>query len=50
VALEADGGFEHSAPPAAASWERVLDAIDTSLTNWPAVTANPTSSTDGDRT
>lgn len=53
VALEADGGFEHSAPPAAASWERVLDAIDTSLTNWPAAPAAPaapTDSTDGDRT
>lgn len=36
VALEASGGFDHSAPPAGTSWDRVLDAVDTSLRNWPA--------------
>lgn len=35
VAIEAGGGFDHSAPPAAESWHRVLDAVDTSLRNWP---------------
>ena len=35
VALESAGGFDHSDPPAATSWTRVLDAIDTSLRNWP---------------
>ena len=37
VALESGGGFDHSEPSAAASWGRVLDAIDTSLRNWPHV-------------
>jgi AcrR family transcriptional regulator len=39
VALEADGGFDHSDPPASESWQRVLDAVDTSLRNWPAPSA-----------
>jgi AcrR family transcriptional regulator len=34
VALEAGGGFDHSDPPAGESWERVLGAVDTSLSNW----------------
>ncbi|QYF73134.1 TetR/AcrR family transcriptional regulator [Cryobacterium sp. PAMC25264] len=42
VALEAGGGFEHSTPPAAESWARVLDAVDTSLRNWPAHSLDPT--------
>lgn len=42
VALESGGGFDHSAPPAADSWNRVLDAVDTSLRNWP--TTDPHSS------
>ena len=47
VALESGGGFDHSAPPAAASWTRVLDAIDTSLRNWPAADPrHPNRSTD----
>ncbi|POH66360.1 TetR family transcriptional regulator [Cryobacterium zongtaii] len=47
VALESGGGFDHSDPPAAASWTRVLDAIDTSLRNWPtADTQHPDRSTD----
>ncbi|MGY4858679.1 TetR-like C-terminal domain-containing protein [Cryobacterium sp. AP23] len=41
VALEAGGGFDHSTPPAATSWHRVLDAVDTSLRNWPAAAAHP---------
>ncbi|PRY68310.1 TetR family transcriptional regulator [Glaciihabitans tibetensis] len=43
VALEAGGGFDHSAPPAAESWARVLDAVDTSLRHWPAAAASATS-------
>jgi AcrR family transcriptional regulator len=39
VALEAGGGFNHSDPPASESWQRVLDAVDTSLRNWPAPSA-----------
>lgn len=35
IGLEAGGGFDHSAPPAGTSWTRVLDAVDTSLRNWP---------------
>ena len=35
VTLESGGGFDHSEPAAAVSWARVLDAIDTSLRNWP---------------
>ena len=42
VALEAGGGFEHSTPPAAESWARVLDAVDMSLRNWPAHPVDPT--------
>lgn len=45
VALESGGGFDHSDPPPADSWTRVLDAIDTSLRNWPtaaAATSRPT--------
>ena len=38
VAIETGGGFDHSAPPAAESWHRVLDAVDTSLRNWPTST------------
>ena len=41
VALEAGGSFDHSDPPAALSWERVLDAVDTSLRHWPATYGEP---------
>jgi AcrR family transcriptional regulator len=41
VALEAGGSFDHSDPPAALSWERVLDAVDTSLRNWPTTYGEP---------
>ena len=47
VALESGGGFDHSDPPATESWSRVLDAIDTSLRNWPtAHTQHPDRPTD----
>jgi len=39
VALEDGGGFDHSAPDAADSWHRVLDAVDTSLRHWPTAGA-----------
>ena len=39
VAIETGGGFDHSAPPAAESWHRVLDAVDTSLRHWPTAGA-----------
>jgi AcrR family transcriptional regulator len=45
VALEGDGGFDHSAPSAAESWQRVLDAVDTSLRHWPTASP-PTPATD----
>jgi AcrR family transcriptional regulator len=34
--LEAAGSFDHSAPPAAESWPRVVDALDGVLRSWPA--------------
>ncbi len=34
--LEAAGSFDHSAPPAADSWPRVVDALDALLRAWPA--------------
>lgn len=33
--LEAAGSFDHSAPPAADSWPRVVDALDALLRSWP---------------
>jgi AcrR family transcriptional regulator len=36
VALEAAGGFSHSAPDSQESWSRSLDALDALLRNWPA--------------
>ncbi|MEU6816824.1 WHG domain-containing protein [Streptomyces sp. NPDC046860] len=36
VGLESAGGFDHSAPGSQESWERVLDALDALLRNWPA--------------
>ncbi|MEU3839695.1 WHG domain-containing protein [Streptomyces sp. NPDC028635] len=36
VSLELGGGFAHSAPDSQESWERVLDALDALLRNWPA--------------
>jgi len=46
VALESGGGFDHSEPSAAASWTRVLDAVDTSLRNWPTSHQHPAQPTD----
>lgn len=41
VALEAGGSFDHSDPPAALSWEKVLDAVDASLRHWPTTYGEP---------
>jgi AcrR family transcriptional regulator len=46
VALESGGGFDHSAPSAAQSWTRVLDAVDASLHQWPAAAPQPDHSAD----
>ncbi len=35
VALEADGGFDHSPPAAPESWTRLLDVLDSLLHDWP---------------
>ena len=43
VALEAAGGFDHSTPDSQASWERIMDALDTLLRHWPA---DPNATTD----
>jgi AcrR family transcriptional regulator len=34
VRLETAGSFDHSAPPPAQSWRRVLQALDSTLRNW----------------
>ncbi|MEU9555720.1 TetR/AcrR family transcriptional regulator [Streptomyces fumanus] len=36
VSLELAGGFSHSAPDSQESWERILDALDALLRDWPA--------------
>ncbi|MGW0904406.1 TetR/AcrR family transcriptional regulator [Streptomyces sp. NPDC002853] len=36
VSLEMAGGFSHSEPGSQESWERILDALDALLRNWPA--------------
>lgn len=36
TSLEAAGGFDHSAPDAAVSWARILDALDRLLRGWSA--------------
>lgn len=36
IALESGGGFDHSDPPPADSWTRLLDAVDASLRSWVA--------------
>lgn len=38
VALELAGGFEHSDPGSAASWDRAIDALDTAFRHWPTTT------------
>lgn len=35
IDLERSGGFAHTARSGAASWERVVDALDAVLRNWP---------------
>ncbi|WP_326587446.1 TetR/AcrR family transcriptional regulator [Streptomyces sp. NBC_01294] len=36
VDLELGGGFSHSAPDTQETWERIIDALDALLRNWPA--------------
>ncbi|MCG8915874.1 WHG domain-containing protein [Actinokineospora sp. PR83] len=36
TSLDAAGSFDHSAPDAAESWPRILDALDALLRHWPA--------------
>ncbi len=36
VDLELGGGFSHSAPDTQETWERIVDALDALLRNWPA--------------
>ena len=33
--LESAGGFRHSAPDSEETWNRILDALDSLLRNWP---------------
>lgn len=40
VNLESAGGFSHSAPDSQESWERILDALDALLRNWPTTPPN----------
>ncbi|MGW4062577.1 TetR/AcrR family transcriptional regulator [Amycolatopsis sp. NPDC004747] len=35
VGLETQGGFDHSSPPAADSWVRILAVLDSLLRDWP---------------
>ncbi|MET1007049.1 MAG: TetR-like C-terminal domain-containing protein [Propionibacteriaceae bacterium] len=35
VSLELGGGFSHSAPDTEQTWQRILDALDALLRNWP---------------
>jgi AcrR family transcriptional regulator len=35
LALERNGGFDHSEPPAEQSWTRIVDALDALLRVWP---------------
>lgn len=35
VSLEGHGGFDHSSPPSAESWARILDVLDSLLNDWP---------------
>jgi hypothetical protein len=36
VSLEEAGGFSHSSPDSQESWDRILDALDALLRDWPA--------------
>ena len=41
LTLESGGGFDHSSPPASDSFARIIDAVDSSLRNWPAAASTP---------
>ncbi|MFE4663480.1 TetR/AcrR family transcriptional regulator [Streptomyces sp. NPDC056716] len=41
VSLELAGGFSHSAPDSQESWERIVDALDSLLRNWPEPAPTP---------
>lgn len=36
ASLEGGGGFSHSVPDSEESWSRILDVLDSTLSNWPA--------------
>lgn len=36
ITLETSGSFDHSAPEPSQSWTRIVDALDTLLSSWPA--------------
>ncbi|PZT69188.1 TetR family transcriptional regulator [Streptomyces sp. SW4] len=40
VSLEMGGGFSHSAPDTQETWDRILDALDALLRNWPTAPAH----------
>ncbi|VVD72141.1 TetR family transcriptional regulator [Pandoraea pneumonica] len=42
ITLTSSSAFAHSAPDADVSWQRCLDALDTSLRQWPATPPLPT--------
>ena len=41
ISLELAGGFDHSEPGPQQSWERIMDALDALLRNWPAPSSTP---------
>jgi AcrR family transcriptional regulator len=41
VSLENAGGFSHSAPDSQESWDRIVDALDVLLRDWPAPAPAP---------
>ncbi|MFC4222435.1 TetR/AcrR family transcriptional regulator [Lysinibacter cavernae] len=38
VTLESHGGFDHSSPSSNESWERIIEALHSLLSSWPAAT------------
>jgi AcrR family transcriptional regulator len=41
ISLELAGGFDHSEPGPQESWERIMDALDALLRNWPVISSTP---------